>query len=153
MDTIGNIVKKDISNYLHLYLGQEGMTIKPYTEEKVRIIEVHQGGFMRVVGKYSPAVMSTNFIKLILRPLSDMKEEEFEEFRTITGYPSHTATFEGAEGTLIKYRYGNKSTVKGFKTSINTKSMRPEMFLYLISRGYDLFSLIQENLAVDKTKL
>lgn len=142
---------KDIKEYLHLYLGcqcehtcwDDAGDDMPGSKKTRRTGELDLS-ILEDIDWFRP--------KLLLRPLSDMTEEEFEQFRTITGYPNHNATFEGADGVHIKYRYGKKSTVNGFKTSININSIRPDMLKYLLSRGFDLFNLVSDGLAINKTE-
>jgi hypothetical protein len=66
--------------------------------------------------------------KLPLRPLSDMTEDEM---------------------TKIEKFYG-KYAGKGLEERLNTDA---EITRYLLSKHFDLFNLIPERLALDKTKI
>lgn len=63
-------------------------------------------------------------LKLILRPLSDMTEEEMIEVDV--DVPNILSEYE---------------------------KLRPTAFSFLLSKGFDLFGLIDAGLAIDKTKL
>lgn len=123
-------MKKDIKDYLHLYLGCECMT-----EDGRR---GRFSGFDVVEKNYSIVMITVRFsddpldhdwtvlndneecdrIKLILRPLSDMTEDEKTE----------------------EYKIGLDPGIE-------------EQFRWLLSKGFDLFGLIEAGLAIDKTTL
>lgn len=148
-------MKKNIKDYLHLYLGCEVFVQKKQGNEslvKGRICEVtngsNHGDWIRVQFEHVVKFMyynlderSSNFhtffigedhIKPILRPLSDMMEEERAEF----GWQDD-ADFE----ELFKDGQISKNTYNAW------------MFPILLSKGFDLFGLIEAGLAIDKTKL
>lgn len=75
------------------------------------------------------------YCKLLLRPLSDItKEEALEVART-------THTEENIEGWQVVDYYSEKQMYE------------PDEMRCLLSMGFDLFGLINANLAKDKTKL
>jgi len=156
IETKNKTMEKKLKDYLHLYMGCECLLKMEENNKKLNIRVLRSLPFL--FGElHAEFGGNTGFpicdVKPILRPLSDMTEEEFEGLREITGYPNHNATFEGAEGKHIRYRYGKKSTVNGFKTSLNTDQMRPDMLVFLLSKHFDLLGLIESGLAADKTKI
>lgn len=76
--------------------------------------------------------------KPILRPLSDITEEEEFEMTEITGL------FIGSG--FIKAIKENSKYVIDVRNSF-------EVTRYLLSKHFDLFNLIEEGLAIDKTKI
>jgi hypothetical protein len=104
-------MEKDIKDYLHLYLGCEclGNNGKPYTLKPSHFPSNWKEGI--------------NGHKPILRPLSDMTEEEKKDYNN------------------RKQRKGHMAQVHAYNT------------LWLLSKHFDLFGLITDGLAIDKTTL
>lgn len=137
MDTTGN-TNKDIRQYLHFYLGCDAF---------VFLDEVITDGWLKKQLKEQPNLRYSirieagslgyilyNGYKPILRPLSDMTEEEMNEC---------WFNMEGSVEVRCEYKDGG---VKRFDST-------PAQVRYLLSRGFDLFGLIPAGLAIDKTKL
>ncbi len=139
-------MEKKIEDYMHLYKKCEVIT--PFQNHgaptsnrgeihsleyifsdkpEVKVTYSHSTGFFRKDVKISDC-------KLLLRPLSDMTEEEQREF---IGEPEAT-------GNYLRDR---------FYLSTRDQKFTPEQFQYLLGKGIDLFHLIKNNLALDKTKL
>jgi hypothetical protein len=79
-------------------------------------------------------------IKLLLRPFSDITEEEFRQhFYDHWLEELDVATFEE------QYREVKCWTIK-------QEALLPEHFHFLLSKHFDLFGLIPAGLAIDKTK-
>lgn len=134
-------MKKDIKDYLHLYLGCE---VKPgdriteaqkvllrgvYTfdaDYKVNICRCQMSTFP---GENVLWLEHDDF-KLILRPLSDMTEEE--ETQMIA--TQDDVKLDGYPEILLKADSG-------------------ETVRFMLSKGFDLFGLIEAGLAIDKTKI
>ena len=107
-------MEKKIEDYLHLYIGRECK----YQE--------HNEKSDWCIGKITPAIITPNRIhsvKPILRPLSDMTEEEKNEY-LLTGTDSSTRFEHNARRTQ-----------------------------YLLSKGFDLFGLIDAGLAINKNTI
>jgi hypothetical protein len=64
----------------------------------------------------------------LLRPLSDITLHEVEQYRTLQNMPE-------------------------IPTEIRTQGLTPSAFHYLLSRGFDLFELVDNGQAMDATKL
>ena len=127
MDTIGNT--KKISDYLHLYLGCECFN-------HLRLLGVEGNAAYVSHPATGRMVKDINYLKPILRPLSDMTEEE----KNIIGFNAY-GILKSRKGDLIV-----PPTENGFVWAATQT-------LYLISQGFDLFGLIESGLAIDKTKI
>lgn len=125
---------KDIKNYLHLYLGCE----VEVTDESESWTKTLTGFETRDNGSYTAWCNITGYnshngysVKPILRPLSDMTEEEKEE--------------------LEEYQYDdNVVTLEKYGTVI--QSYVPIIFERMLEMQFDLFGLIEAGIAIDKTK-
>lgn len=83
-----------------------------------------------------------NYCKLVLRPLSDLTRSELEK----QGYWHHIDWLTHELQTSIK-----KNGVKGLEKHINEAPY--EMIVYLLSRHYDIFGLIDKGLAVSYSEI
>lgn len=163
------VMNKNIKDYLHLYLGCDVSVRKKNRIEawqRGRISEVsrnsNHGDWIEV---WFPEVITItneqwedsssnahNYfigydeIKLILRPLSDMTEEEMKQVAWLQfNYK--------AEDVRGKDRHGNIKVVNKspFYYWINPiRNTNPETTLYLLSKHFDLFGLIEDGLAIGK---
>lgn len=120
-----------LQDYLHLYIGCEGEFTPPdgiayYRPEKLT---------PDILGR---VLYDGYAFKPLLRPLSDMTEEEEEEWLSLR--EEARKAFQG------KFADSDWATHRGFCEGSGT--------LYLLSRPryFDLFGLIDAGLALDKTK-
>ena len=112
---------KDIKDYLHLYLG--AMFIVDGQSGRFKLSGYNPyTGIQNVCGECVFDDLSK--IKLILRSLSDMTEEEDQ-----IEFPQNN------RGEFIDMHW------------------YPDGYIWLLSKGFDLFNLIEENLAIDKNSL
>lgn len=86
------------------------------------------------ISKYTMLAAEKGFIKLVLRPLSDMTEEEWVETCRRQQWATGSPKFLN-EGTVMMM------------------NIKPDCFTYLLSHGFDIFGLIEENLAINKTTI
>jgi hypothetical protein len=122
-------MEKNIKDYLHLYLGckvREVMSLgyDEYTLTKLGLAyhAIHQG----------------NKIFPILRPLSDMTEEEKNELLQVDReYTSANILPNIPLGRLLVLHYTERQA---------------QITRYLLSKHFDLFGLIPTGLAIDATK-
>lgn len=126
---------KELKDYLHLYLGCE-IDISGQREildsvAKSGQIETLFRGHLR---NYRD--LSDEDIAPILRPLSDMTDEEYTEYANIEF---------GEDTTDWDYDEKTKRSI-GEVTEFNR-------FAYLLKKHFDLFGLIEAGLAIDKTTL
>lgn len=122
-------MKKEIKDYLHLYLLKE-CEYEWQPEDLIlkgrvttRIIEGMQNG--RVI-----------WCKPILRPLSDMTDDEYMEVGNIL------CTSQGEQA--IKQLIADATYMIHIQFSF-------ELTFYLLKQGFDIFNLIPEGIALDKT--
>ena len=113
-------MNKKLSDYLHLYLGCEiitGTGVKTLTSSELQCIDFFE---------------EFEFVKPILRPLSDMSEDESKE--------------------VCKYIRDAKA-LQVFKSALGKECINPSVTHYLLFKHFDLFNLIPEGLAANKCTL
>ena len=125
------VMTKDIRDYLHLYLGCECFN-------HLRLLGVEGNAAYVSHPATGRMVKDINYLKPILRPLSDMTEEELQECGNLV------VDFSDDESGL---------GLNEHKWQDFTLLLCAEQFHWLIQRGFDLFGLIEAGLAIDKTKL
>jgi hypothetical protein len=172
---------KDIKDYLHLYLGCEvacysdhlrpQITFERYAtldgivndssrnEHPVKV-SFHKEGF-----KYrSHYCYKFSEVKLLLRPLSYMTEEEAAFIgELVYGKPDSVkwrVEHKGNYLNIYRKHYFKSITIDYASGDIDfyddgeldTSLQQTEIFRYLLSMDFDLFGLIPAGLAIDKTK-
>lgn len=91
------------------------------------------------------------------RPLSDMTEEEATELCKLDLYCKYPEEVEvlRIEKSNLHYIDGEIESGDGWSEtqdkSVYFSSMTPRQTVYLLSRGFDLFGLIEKQLAITKT--
>lgn len=173
---------KDIKDYLHLYLGCEVLAKFPKGNFVCRLVGYFNHEYESCKLWYNGGLSNWPIegFKLLLRPLSDMTEEEFKEY----AHPKSFASYDGYwyacdreidpdfDGELIEFindacdddpenvimchvkskyiSYGwieYEERYHGFGVKEEAEWVR-----FLLSKGFDLFGLIEAGLALDKTK-
>lgn len=145
-----------LADYLPLYLGQkfiftqlDGTYNSAYsipTELTLEVLLMQRGHESR--------------IRLLLRPLSSMTEEEMVELV----HRQHRSIMANIDRTTItKIGWAYKDSYNGINVSwfrkqgsgassgsntIHINKSDPEQFLYLLSEGFDLFNLQRKGLAI-----
>lgn len=130
----------DIKDVLHLYLGQ-----------KIVVRHRNQPDYETTL---TPAFLGDpTGVKLILRPLSSMTEEEkVELFRNI--FPNdHAATPLGAEYCInylldLEEDYNLDKWMEDYREVINNYSAWSLITTYLLFKGFDLFGLHEKGLCL-----
>ncbi len=138
-------MKKELKDYLHLYLGCKVEYGYDGTKKIGKLVgKDDSAGWqvdkLRVLAPYQ--YVRDELIKPILRPLSDMTEDE-----KVVMHDTLWITKEEDK----HYSVSHKCTYWHLKCCGREKE--PEVFLYLLSKHFDLFGLIDAGLAIDKTKL
>lgn len=141
---------KNIKDYIHHYLGcdcdffiglPEGFTaIGERTIINTRVLH-------NVINDLAN-------VKPILRPLSDMTDEEIRMMFVLKGYNNENfkPTRVKIDDLFIQFEIdGDEYEYQCDYQHLIT--MRPNQFTYLLKQGFDLFGLIDAGLALDKTKL
>lgn len=192
---------KELKNYIHLYLGADVQVRKVNDKDREfntgRICEVtrksNHGDWIMVWFDDVITVTNDTFnelksnahtyfighdeIKLILRPLSEITEDEAIEIAKIMyGQPDsikwrmenkgdyfnvyrkhygRSFTIDKASGDIDRYEKtdivneaGDRSEVSELETTLNHHIITA----YMLSRGFDLFGLCDSGLAVSKTE-
>ena len=156
---------KDIKDYLHLYLGCEAVATgkKPGTKRYRLSTIATDGGYMFETIPEQFSIALGKDWKIILRPLSDMTEEEcmvlcgYDKFKDVR----ELLKFEKEDkGAFIEYRWKDSQIGldDGYAYSssgvyYDKHEWTPELTRYLLSKHFDLFGLIESGLAIDKTKI
>ena len=131
-------MEKRIEDYLNLYLGCNIMVEqlknngnntanKTVLAGPYKLVAVSISGNNRLIQLDGYTPVATDTIKPVLRPLSDMTEEE-----------------------AIDFGWMRLFTLEHF---IDKKLYKPESFAHLLARQFDLLNLIEEGLAMDATKM
>ena len=122
----------ELQQYLPLYLGQKVQTFSLGDKESFGVltgIELDarpDQSFVTIMFQDNTQRLFRAFeVKLILRPLSSMTEEEIKEMEAT----QETVKLEGYPEITLKADSG-------------------ETFLYMLSKGFDLFNLKERGLAI-----
>lgn len=130
-------MKKKIDDYLHFYLGFDLCGL--YGKDQKTIFELwkvkwgrKRDVFLNLVARDGKTLITDGAaikFKPILRPLTDITQEECD-------------IYNSKSNTLY--------SLADLKNQIIQEASTTQ---YLLSRGFDLFGLIEEGLAIDKTTL
>lgn len=146
-----------------LYLGAEVST-----EDGIGLLqEVRMPNEVAVILKSKRLLMGVDEIKLLLRPLSDMTEEEaIETFKLkwLNPHSNHEWVFikmKMEESVFMnpgwsveaKYRQNKNSKENTMLGTLSMNNFEPLCFQYLLSKSFDLFGLIDSGTALDITKV
>lgn len=161
---------KEIKDYLHFYLGQK---ISRHIDPELSEVGVLKGicqsevepDKMVVIIDYSGECFTEAYIeevKPILRPLSDMTEEEgyeiyFQYFgsETAEDWSGDTGSAYFQPKKIRPGKYHGLRIVNGTDYSSGDFGTVIKILPFLLSRGFDLkgFDLIDAGLAIDATKI
>lgn len=122
---------RTIKDYLHLYFGQACL---------VRLADDSPDGYYDTIDCDSiQAYLNDPYertIQPILRPLSDMKEDEAKVIDQMC--------LEQLDGVT---KPSNTGVVEGIRTRTS------DALVFMLSKGFDLFGLIEEELAIDASEI
>lgn len=161
---------KDIRYYLHFYIGCQVDTNIPgpymHQHGHVKITELTPGNYAKIKRNLDlkHGYSSEGFIdyqdyycKLILRPLESMTPKEITEYYEWP--PRYEITKFSVEhyGIKIAYKYPDWITPGEWMHSESffhfNDIRRADKFLWLLSKGFDLFGLKEAGLAVYETEI
>jgi hypothetical protein len=164
---------KELKTYAHLYMGCEVNILHRVLDdteetfvERGKLVgitesEVERGKLIAIIDMNCESLQECYIedVKLILRPLSDMSEEEARHiYRSYFG-KSTAEDWSGDTGSAYfrpKQITPNKThglrIVEGEDYSSGDFMTVVGLMPYLLSRGFDLFGLIDSGLAVSKTE-
>lgn len=165
---------KNIADYLPYYIGQE--VNHPSDRSLFKLVGVNEFGLPIITGDFSGGTHNVeqtgrvclDEIKLYLRPLSSMTEEEMKELHILFFDPSSREIYTQKIKKIVFYKDEPRRHIKhgtgiGYTTldenldhissgTLSFSRFNANQFHYLLKQGFDLFGLIEANLAVDKTK-
>lgn len=125
-----------LSEVLHLYLNADVYCETPVGKGK--LITLGMLGLFGFGMRPGFKEFSSEEVKPLLRPLSDMTEQERDHI-----------------GIELKAGIWNADDIKSWGNSSllwTNKHLTPKVFAYLLSRSFDLFGLLESGQAIDKTK-
>lgn len=153
---------KQLKDYLHFYLGCQIDTGTGYVTLTAVQKEVIPCTNFRVIvlnGNVTHELMWSDRCKIVLRKLESMTEEEAEDLaRLVTPkFRWEDIRILEVKPTEIHFMDGSKwygDGVEEFNDCyISLIEFAPACFHYLLSRGLDLFGLIDAGLAINKATL
>lgn len=145
-------MKKDIKDYLYLYIGCEIMDEYNNKVGKLVAIDYSEENPVRVLHKVTWRLEYSE-VKPILRPLSDMTIEELEEQEAVIKIfmPDFSVTEKDRLDAIERI---NKHGISALRFDEDSNPLMIfEVLRLLLKQGFDLFGLIESGLAIDKTKL
>ncbi len=147
-------MEKQIKDYLPYYIGQDA-AIK-YDPKGISGMTID-----RITGVSELGVSTSNGylekfedVKPLLRPLSDMTEDEgYEILQRQNPYPVIAVNNEVETDRFISYRLQYPKRVsKKFHSFFPVTPQSAESVDYALKQGFALYGLIPAGLAIDKTK-
>jgi hypothetical protein len=132
---------KDIKDYLHLYYGCESF----HDSRTVKKIDGTLLKWLAASGE------QPSLYKPILRPLSSMNKDEAIEFCRVKfryGDPNAPEVYTNSFGQMcVSFGPG----IKDKRCPESEEYRHPEEIRWLLRNGFDIFSLIEDGLAIELT--
>mgnify|MGYP001316414269 CR=1 FL=1 len=129
-------MKIEFKDVAHLYLGVEVVNTIGKHMGKIVSVSIDGTATINPLDEFKPRVIILNSLKPILRPLSDMSNDEIWKLNEIT-----------------KAGSWNLEMIKNIKSVFNLIHATPIVFLELTKLNFDLFDLIESGEAINKAKL
>lgn len=171
-------MNKDIKDYLHLYLGCE-VIIKPADDDRriglfIGYADEHRlSARIKFRSNTPEGRVNLLFLKPILRPLSDMTDEEVLELCKVASpeifgdYRFSKWKAERSPHEICHWTVSNKNSLDWFNVSsadgdvdiygkdgeFDPTNIDSNYRFWYLKKGFDLFGLIESGLAINKTKL
>jgi hypothetical protein len=159
-------MEKKLSDYIHYYIGcrvQKDSDALDYPT----IEGVHGGNVIISEFRYKtphcdkiftrPRIWHTiSFVKPILRKLDSLTDEEIKE---LIGWEKMCDMYvccsyeRGNFGIVVNYGIDTDHGVAMQSHNISFHAFSPKEWMYLLSKGFDLFFLIKDGLAIDASTL
>lgn len=137
----------ELKDVLHYYIGQkvqtpEGIdTLKAVYQDSTPVL-------YDTVKDYS-----LDELKLILRPLIEMTEEEANTLLQNHGFPYDWVNVDNIVSYAIWYDFTYPSSRRVRKNQIRFDGMNARDFHYLLSRGFDVFNLHDRGLCIYESEI
>jgi len=151
-------MKKDIKDYLHFYLGS-WVLIEKSNYYFVHELNLHQGETFLLSGFYLGAISDHGnglVIKLKLRPLPSMTEQEAVEMASLTEWEPHFRDVKVERNKItndIIVTWDGANESRDMVNATGDLFWCYEQFMWFLKKEFDIFELIEEGLAIDKTKI
>jgi len=140
---------KNTKSYLHIYLGCKIRMLHKATNELSSPKELTPNVLSQIL-MYDGGV---NFAyQLLLRPLSDMTEEEAAEVWRLFGWNERIKNFQERMMNIIWEFEPPNEEIEPYWEYGQWKYLLNAL-PYLLSRGFDLFRLIEDGLAINACEL
>jgi hypothetical protein len=152
----------DIKDYLHLYIGCEVISTGGKHMGKLVGVSVNQAT-INPLDHFDPRVTPPQYLKPILRPLSDMTEEEAKHFFGLSDNAEVYCKVNHGNHTEFMYKWQDSEAIYDTRDGKSYSSIAlthdrhllptsSDGFLFLLSKYFDLFGLIDAGLALDATQ-
>lgn len=156
-------MEKKIEDYLHLYLGckvyikgeiTKGMFDDGQEVDIIGTLSSVSGNYWGIDTEHGSIGTDKAIFKLLLRPLTDITEEEMFAFFLIYCPKEQLVEDNSRESMWVGY-FGKTEAKERVKIKLlkNIISLTPIETVYLVSKGFDLFGLIESGLAIDLATL
>jgi hypothetical protein len=156
---------KKLEDYLHLYLGCDvqadgnlvgkllGYSARGFKEDDVMVFYTVQMSDDEDYWTVFNDDRSMDRIKPILRPLSDMTQEEAIETTKPVVIYGNVRKYEVYENSFGKKVVSWGESMREKYVPQDETCYVPRQFVFLLSKHFDLFGLIEAGIAIDKTKI
>jgi hypothetical protein len=142
-------MKKELKDYLHLYLGckilrpdmRTQLTMSGISGDIIHFLEEGRGETYGTVSLAKP----------ILRPLSDMTVDEAVQLIEIGTSVYNFISIRKVDRYEVMYDGGYPTSKRTWLYHLRFSELKAEQFHFLLSKNFDLFELIEAGLAIDKT--
>jgi hypothetical protein len=157
----------NIKDYLHLYLGCE-VKNRLRKEERFILSGYNKGKQTCFIWNFNKPEehmeIAWEFIVPVLRPLSDMTEEEAKHFFGLSDNAEVYCKVNHGNHTEFMYKWEDGEVVYDTKDGKSYSSVAithnrhlletsSDGFIFLLSKHFDLFGLIDAGLAIDTTQV
>ena len=146
-------MKTEFKDVAHLYLGVEVVNTIGKHMGKIVSVSIDGTATINPLDEFKPRVIILNSLKPILRPLSDMTDEEFAAYSTMLERCDYEAYIEISDSGERRIGYEWEDGICGVLINSYVGKNLVAVFSYLLSRSFDLFGLIESGEAIDKTKM
>lgn len=146
-------MKTEFKDVAHLYLGVEVVNTIGKHMGKIVSVSIDGTATINPLDEFKPRVIILNSLKPILRPLSDITNDEFYELSEILERCDYEAVFKKYNDGKTGVGYMWQEGMAGLILNSDAGLYFVKIFPFLLSRSFDLFGLIESGEAIDKTKM
>ena len=146
-------MKTEFKDVAHLYLGVEVVNTIGKHMGKIVSVSIDGTATINPLDEFKPRVIILNSLKPILRPLSDITNDEFYELSEILEQCDYGAVFQEYNDGKTGVGYMWQEGMAGLILNSDAGQYFVKIFPFLLSRSFDLFGLIESGEAINKAKL